>query len=152
MSERFGEDVDALMAEMEDVAGAAFRKEVRPMPGAVELVHRLRRAIPVAIASNTTNALLRIAVSGLGLPEVPVMVASDDVARPKPAPDMYLRACELLGVPPAECVAFEDSVTGAAAARAAGLFLVAVPTVPGSVTDADLILESLADPLLERIG
>lgn len=72
----------------------------------------------------------------------------------KPAPDLYLAAAEALGVAPAEAVAVEDSPTGVAAAKAAGLFCVAVPnrlTVGRDLGGADVIVDSLADLDLERL-
>ena len=54
------------------------------------------------------------------------MVSADDVPRGKPAPDIFLRAAELLGVPPGECVVIEDSVAGVAAGRAAGMKVIGI--------------------------
>ena len=80
------------------------------------------------------------------------MIGVEDIAEPKPAPDIYLRACELLGVAPPESVALEDSPPGAAAARAAGLYVVGVPSVHGVELEADAVFDSLADPrVLETI-
>ena len=59
------------------------------------------------------------------------MLGFDDVGVPKPAPDLYLRACELLGVDPARSVAIEDSPPGVASARAAGMFVIGVRRSPG---------------------
>jgi beta-phosphoglucomutase-like phosphatase (HAD superfamily) len=79
-----------------------------------------------------------------------VVSAGDDDGRgttlaPKPAPDVYLRACELLGVAPASAVALEDSQTGVDAARSAGLHVIGVPSLPGQELDADVVVSSLAD-------
>ena len=80
-----------------------------------------------------------------------VVVAADDVPEPKPSPDVYLRACELLGAEPSRSIALEDSPTGVASARAAGMFVIGIPSFPGVVLDgADLVGESLADPLVRR--
>jgi beta-phosphoglucomutase-like phosphatase (HAD superfamily) len=65
---------------------------------------------------------------------------------PNPAPDLYLRAGADLAADPARSVAFEDSRTGVASARAAGLYVVGVPSVAGSTLDADALYRSLADP------
>ncbi|HZP96795.1 MAG TPA: HAD family hydrolase [Candidatus Limnocylindria bacterium] len=76
------------------------------------------------------------------------IVCRDDVEHAKPAPDLYLRAAELLGVAPCEAVALEDSPNGVRAAKAAGLFCVAVPnplTEGLDLTQADLRLSSLAE-------
>jgi len=78
----------------------------------------------------------------------------DDVARTKPAPDLYLAAVEALGVEPREAVAFEDSRNGIAAAKDAGLLCVAVPNALTAAMDlsrADLRLGSLAETPLERL-
>ena len=69
------------------------------------------------------------------------------MAEPKPSPDVYLRACELLGASPARSIGLEDSPTGIAAVRAAGMFAIGIPSFPGVVLDdADLVGESLLDP------
>ena len=67
------------------------------------------------------------------------------MAEPKPAPDVYLRAAELLGSPASETIALEDSPPGAASARAAGAYVIAVPYLPGLAVEADLVAASLAD-------
>jgi len=88
-----------------------------------------------------------------------IVAANGDAARAKPRPTLYLEALDRLGVEPAEGVAFEDSPNGITAAKAAGLFCVAVPnptTAALDVTHADLVLRSLEDvpleELLRRIG
>jgi len=78
-----------------------------------------------------------------------IVVTGDEVAAPKPAPDVYLRACELLGAEPSRSIGLEDSPTGVAAARAAGMFVIGIPSFPGIALDgADLVGDSLADPLV----
>ena len=77
-----------------------------------------------------------------------VVIAGDEVAHPKPAPDLYAEACRRLGVAPADAVALEDTPTGVASARAAGLFVIGVPSLPGVTLDADLVVPSLNDPAL----
>jgi HAD superfamily hydrolase (TIGR01509 family) len=85
-------------------------------------------ALPRAVATSSLReaAHRKLAVTGLAAHFAHV-VTFDDVARPKPAPDPYLMAAALLGAAPAACVAFEDSETGAASARAAGFTVVQVP-------------------------
>jgi beta-phosphoglucomutase-like phosphatase (HAD superfamily) len=72
------------------------------------------------------------------------------VPEPKPSPDIYLRACELLGAEPARSIALEDSPVGVAAARAAGLYVIGIPSFPGVVLEADLVASSLADAAVRR--
>lgn len=120
-----------------------------PMPGAVELIRALRAAgTPVGLASNSARAFVDKALAVAGLEGLfDVTVAGDEVAQAKPAPDGYLAAAAALGADPAACVALEDSRTGVAAARAAGMTVIGVPSFPGVVLDgADLVAESLHDP------
>jgi HAD superfamily hydrolase (TIGR01509 family) len=76
--------------------------------------------------------------------------ATDDEAASKPAPDLYLLACERLNVPPADALALEDSASGIAAAKAAGLTCIAVPQFAETdVSAADRVIDSLEDLLAE---
>jgi HAD superfamily hydrolase (TIGR01509 family) len=78
------------------------------------------------------------------------IVTSDDVAHPKPAPDLYLLACERLGVDPTDALALEDSPSGIAAAKAAGLTCIAVPQYAETdVSAADRVIDSLEELLAE---
>lgn len=126
-----------------------LRAGVEPMPGAVELVDHLAGRIPLGIATNSPRVLLAAALkrSGLG-GYFEVSIASDEVDRPKPEPDLYLLAFEKLGVRPADGVALEDSSTGVEAAQAAGAFLVTVPSQPGKALGGDYVCESLQDRAL----
>lgn len=136
---------DALLAEV----GIALAEGADPMPGAADLLARIAAKVPIAVASNSPRSALTAALTGSGLAKlVPISVSADDVTHPKPAPDLYLAACATLGVEPHDAVAFEDSSTGAAAARAAGLYVIAVPSEPGLAIDHDWLLDSLADPAL----
>jgi HAD superfamily hydrolase (TIGR01509 family) len=116
-----------------------------PMPGAVALAAAVE--VPSAVASSSPRALVDAALGAAEL-EFDVVIAGDEVARPKPAPDLYAEACRRLGVDPSEAVALEDSVTGVASARAAGLFVIGVPSLPGVALEADLVVASLDDPAL----
>ena len=80
-----------------------------------------------------------------------VTVAGDEVARPKPEPDIYVAACAALGAEPARAVALEDSPTGAAAAKAAGMTVIGVPYLPDmEIPPADLVAGSLADRVVHE--
>lgn len=152
MAQLFDEDESEMLAETVRRATDAFRGGITTMPGAEPLLRVLSGSVPVAIASNSSREVLDAALAASGLAGLAAaVVAGDEVAQAKPAPDIYLRACELLDVPPARAVAFEDSPTGARAARLAGLYLVAVPAVEGSIGDADLIVPSLDDPRVSEL-
>jgi HAD superfamily hydrolase (TIGR01509 family) len=139
-----------LFDEMIGLMHERVRREVGARPGAVELVHELRRReIPLGLASNSPRFLVDDAIASAGLADAfDAIVSSDDVDHPKPAPDIYLRACELLGVSPSEALALEDSTSGVAAAKAAGLTCIAVPLFAETdVSAADEVVESLEDLL-----
>lgn len=105
-------------------------RSIEPLPGVTELLDLLAaRGVPVAIASSSPRAQIDASLRAAGLAErFPIRVSGhDDVAAGKPAPDVYLAAAAAVGAPPAACLALEDSLTGGAAARAAGVFTVLIP-------------------------
>lgn len=134
------------LALKEIAAGAA------PRPGATQLLARLRSAgVPLAVASNSPRRHLLAGLRRTGLADsFAVVLGVDDVGEPKPAPDLYLQACRALRVAPAAAIALEDSPPGVAAARAAGLQVIGIPSVPGVVLAADLVAASLADAIVYR--
>jgi len=140
----------AIAEELLEQVYKVIAADAAPMPGAVELLRRLHdRGIPLAVASNSGRSLLDLTLSRSGLAElVPLSLAGDEVARPKPAPDIYASAVSLLGHVPADALAFEDSATGARSASGAGLRLVGIPSMAGAELAADVVVDSLADPAL----
>ena len=127
------------------------RDALPALPGVVELLDELAAAgIPAAVASSSEVAWLERHLGRLGLLDrFAVLAGVDRVGGVgKPAPDVYRFACAELRARPASSVALEDSAHGVAAARAAGLAVVAVPsriTRFTSLTDADRVIDSLAD-------
>jgi HAD superfamily hydrolase (TIGR01509 family) len=127
---------------------------LRPRAGVLRLMREARQAgLKLAIASTTAPEnveLLLLASFGEDAPGWFGAIATGDVvAHKKPAPDIYNLALGMLGIGPDRAIAFEDSAVGVHAAKAAGLFTVATPTVWTLGQDfgrADLILTSLADP------
>jgi len=124
---------------------------IRPMRGALELLSLLEsQGIKTAIATgDSRNTMWRI-VGSAGLPRFGAYACADDVVSTKPAPDVFLRAAELLSVPPDECVAFEDSVHGILSAKGAGMKVVALLAGMAKKEDVlaegpDLVLDSLSD-------
>lgn len=142
-----GDTVSDLRSELIDLARDEFLAGVPLRPGAAELVAALRPWMRLGLASNTDRPLVQLALAPTTLANVfDVVVTGDDVVDPKPAPDLYLLACRLLGVRPSEAIAFEDSVAGVRSAKTAGLTVVAVPQLDGlAVADADFVVGSLAD-------
>ncbi len=103
--------------------------------GAREMLEALAaERTPMALVTNTQRALAERALNSIGRHYFSVTVCGDEVPSGKPAPDPYLRAADLLGLAPADCLAVEDSVTGTAAAEDAGCAVLVVPNdvpVPG---------------------
>lgn len=156
MARRFGEvgNEAAIGTQLLRLAAEIIAAESVPMPGAVELVTSLRGRMPIAVASNSPRPLVEAALRPAGLwGRFDALISFDDVAAGKPAPDLYLKACAALAATPEHCLAFEDSETGLASARAAGLAVVGVPTLKNLEFDADLVVDSLADPdLMEWVA
>ena len=121
------------------------------IPGAVEAVHAIADRWPVAIASSSNPELIDVVLRASGLAAVVrIAVSSEEVARGKPSPDVYLEAARRLDVEPSRCAAVEDSHNGIRSARAAGMRVIAVPNVhfpPGddALAEADVVLVSVAE-------
>jgi HAD superfamily hydrolase (TIGR01509 family) len=107
---------------------AGYREALPLLPGAGAAVRALEARWPLGLASSANRELidLFLELSGFG-DAFRVTVSSEEVARGKPAPDVYLRAAEELGAEPARCVAVEDSSNGIRACAAAGMAVIAVP-------------------------
>ncbi len=125
-------------------------------PGVADLVRAARRAgmtLAVATTTNTPNveALCRCCWDAPASKVFDHIAAGDMVARKKPAPDVYLLALKQLGLPAAQCLAFEDSANGVASARGAGLRVIATPsayTDRERFDDADWVLDDLSSHML----
>ena len=141
----------ALVSEMIEVMHGLVRREVNARPGAVELVARLReeKDIVIGLASNSPRFLVDDALATAGMTDVfATIVTSDDIKHTKPAPNIYLLTYERLGVTPSDAIALEDSASGVAAAKAAGLSVIGVPQFAETdVSAADRVIESLEELL-----
>lgn len=148
MLERPGEGW-ALWEELHELVMAELPRGVEPMPGAIELVEALKaKDTPLALVSNSARDFVELALRTAGADGLfTVVLTRDDVAEGKPAPDLYLKACEVLGAAPAGAVGLEDTATGVASVKAAGMTAIGVPSFPGvTLEEADLVAASLADP------
>ena len=144
----------ALIEELNELVIAELEHGVEAMLGAAELLHALReRGTPIGLVSNSPLLFVERSLQIVGFEDrFDVVVSAHEVAAPKPAPDPYLEACERLGVAPGpDVVALEDSPTGVASARAAGLTVIGVPSIEGvALEEAHEIAESLADDVVSR--
>ena len=141
--------LDPVALELEaQFAFEAIASRVTGFPDSIELVERLERAhVPIAVATNGLRWRLDVLLRAVGLGHLlSVSVTADEVARPKPAPDLYLAAARLAGVDPARCVVIEDSPPGIAAAHRAGCRVIALDR---GVFAADRLAE--ADVVVDRV-
>jgi HAD superfamily hydrolase (TIGR01509 family) len=143
----------ALLSELHRLARREFAAAASATRGAIELLHELTVEFRIGLASNTPRELVKI---GLRRAEVDAglfdtIVCADEVRRPKPAPDVYERACSRLGVNAYRTVVIEDSPSGVAAARAAGMAVVGLVSTPGVELSADWVVPTLADPELRTV-
>ncbi|MGI8649990.1 MAG: HAD family hydrolase [Rubrobacter sp.] len=137
---------DELLVELHAICRVIVAAEARPMPGARELIAALYGKVPLAVASNSPTDLVLDVLRGAGIAGYFDAILGDhDVENAKPAPDLYLGACERLGARPERSPAREDSLTGVAAARAAGMRVIGVPSEPDIELEAHTICNSLAD-------
>ncbi|MHA7663286.1 HAD family hydrolase [Mycolicibacterium sp. HS_4_1] len=113
---------------LHDYTGELFERGLPWRPGAQELLETLAASrIPLALVTNTRRTLTEQALKTIGSHYFTVTVCGDEVPDGKPHPAPYLRAAELLGVAAEDCLAIEDSVTGAQSADAAGCVVLVVP-------------------------
>ncbi len=146
-----------IMSELNELVLAELENGVDPMVGAVELVELLSRAgVPVGLVSNSPRSFIERALEVAGVETgFDLIVSGHEVPRAKPAPDPYLEACRILDLEPGPgIVALEDSPNGVAAASAAGLFVIGIPSMPELPLDgADLVAKSLdSTAVLEQLG
>jgi HAD superfamily hydrolase (TIGR01509 family) len=111
-----------------EVQSAKMRSHTPFMPGAFELVKELQLAgVKTGLVSASPRIIVDAVLDNVGTDLFPFSISSDDVANTKPHPDAYLKAAQLTNSDIANCLVFEDSLTGAGAATSSGAWLVAVP-------------------------
>jgi mannitol-1-/sugar-/sorbitol-6-phosphatase len=139
-----------------DLAGAVVEQyrllghlPIPALPGAVDLTTQIHRAgDPIALVTSAGRDHAVPALQRLGLLEMfGAIVTADDIEIGKPHPEGYLKASAALQVDPAHCVAFEDSPAGLSAAKAAGMYCVAVTTThePAELSTADRVVTDLSE-------
>jgi HAD superfamily hydrolase (TIGR01509 family) len=127
-----------------------YREHLPLLPGAVEAVRSLGARWPLGIASSSNREIIDLVLELAGVHDAfKATVSSEEVARGKPAPDVYLETAGRLRVPPERCVALEDSSNGLRAAAAAGMAVIAVPN-PHYPPDQDAL--ALAGAHIDVVG
>jgi HAD superfamily hydrolase (TIGR01509 family) len=121
-------DLEAINAEVVRRIEELYRAKLPLLPGAVESVRALHQSWPLGLASSSNREIIDLVLELAGLSdEFTVTVSSEEVARGKPSPDVYLEVTGRLGVEAPRCVAIEDSSNGLRSATAAGMAVIAVP-------------------------
>jgi beta-phosphoglucomutase len=140
-------EIEAIAREKEATFRHIIGKDIKPLPGALELLKTLYdHGIRMAIASSTTIENIRLIVGSLGIARYfQAVITGHDVTEGKPSPQVFLLAARRLGAEPKNCIVFEDAVAGVKAAKSAGMYCVAVTNThpKESLREADLIVDSL---------
>lgn len=133
---------------------ALFREMMAPhleahlLPGLIQFLDRCPDT-PIGLATNAEPANVDFVLAAGDLrSRFHVVVDGLQVQRPKPFPDVYLKTAALLGVHPRNCIVFEDSPTGIAAARAAGAHVIGVASHTSSLPHVELMIQNFLDPAL----
>jgi HAD superfamily hydrolase (TIGR01509 family) len=147
---------ERLQAESREIFMGLLDRHLQPMPALFDLLaHLEKRRVPKGVATSSPRAYMEDLLTRYALlPRFAFTLTAEDVARGKPAPDIYLKAAQALGVAPAEMMVLEDSEAGTRAAAAAGAVIVSVPhrhTARHDFSTATHIASSLGDPLVYRL-
>jgi beta-phosphoglucomutase len=139
------EEIELLLREKSRIFEKLVAHRDVLYPGAAACVQRLAVVWPIGIASGALRREIELMLRGAGLGDAfRFIVSAGDTDRTKPAPDPYLRAAELHGVPPSQCVAIEDSHWGLQSARDAGMRTIAIShTYPRDTLSADAVVDTL---------
>jgi HAD superfamily hydrolase (TIGR01509 family) len=152
------EEPEEISAEVVRRLERIYRDELPLIEGAVEAVERLAAHRPLGLASSSNRELIDLVLQLSGLDRFfAATVSSEEVARGKPAPDVYLETARRLDVAPENCAAVEDSENGILSAKAAGMHVLAIPNPQYPPHDealaaADEVLASLAELTPEAVG
>ena len=145
------ESPEEINAEVVRRLEAVYREALPLVPGAVAAVERVAARWPLGLASSSNRELIDFVLEVSGLARsFTATVSSEEVARGKPAPDVYLEAARRLEADPAGCTAVEDSEAGIRSAKAAGMRVIAVPNphfppADEALAQADVVLASIAE-------
>jgi HAD superfamily hydrolase (TIGR01509 family) len=151
-------DPGTIAREVGAAVAAHVERDLPLLPGAVEAVRALAARYPLALASSANREVIDAVLRGAGLQDAFVAtVSSEEVARGKPAPDVYLEAAARAGLDPRTCAAVEDSSNGLRAAHAAGMRVIATPNrafppAPDALALADAVVGGIADVTPELVA
>lgn len=137
--------VEQVIDRLTDEVVAQLRTSLPWRPGALELLMDLRQqGVKTALVTMSMRRMALAVIEQIPFHAFDVVVAGDDVKFGKPNPEPYLKAADLLGVDPSQCIALEDSKTGLASAEAAGTLAIGIPNiVPIPQTPNRLVIPTL---------
>ncbi|MFC1915439.1 HAD family hydrolase [Chloroflexota bacterium] len=141
------EEVDAIAAEKETIFRQKAARNIKPLPGAVELIKSLKtHGVKIALASSATVENIQLVTRDLRITDYFKVIAwGREVIEGKPSPQVFLLAARKLGVEPRNCVVIEDAIAGVTAAKRAGMKCLAVTNTHSKqgLVEADLVVDSL---------
>jgi HAD superfamily hydrolase (TIGR01509 family) len=159
MHERIGlaESPEEIDAEVVSRLLARYRESLPLIDGSVAAVRRLAQRFTLGIASSSNRPVIEVVLDRAGIAGLfAAVVSSEEVARGKPAPDVYLESARRLGVEPGRCAAIEDSSNGIRSAHAAGMRVIAIPNAhyppaPDTLALADVVARSAHELTAELV-
>jgi HAD superfamily hydrolase (TIGR01509 family) len=146
-----GADPETIAREVGAAVAAEVGRDLPLLPGAAEAIRALAGQWPLGLASSANGEVIEAVLRGAGLARCfAATVSSEEVARGKPAPDVYLETARRLGADPRVCVAVEDSTNGLRAAKAASMRVIATPNrtfppAPDALELADVVVGGIRD-------
>ena len=159
MHERVGlaETPEEISAEVVRRLEDLYWRHLPLLEGAVQAVERMAKRFRLGLSSSSNRPIIELVLELAAIADrFEVTVSSEEVARGKPAPDVYLEALRRMEVAPARAAAIEDSTNGLLAARAAGMFVVAVPNPvfpprSDALAGADVVIDSRTELTPETV-
>jgi HAD superfamily hydrolase (TIGR01509 family) len=155
MHDELGVELDpaTISAAVVEKLEQLYRRELPLLPGARDAVRAVSARWPLGLASSSNREIIDLVLELAGLADAfAATVSSEEVARGKPAPDVYLEAARRLGVPPDDCAAIEDSTNGLRAAAAAGMTVIAFPNNAFPPTEDALRLAAAVIDSLDELA
>jgi HAD superfamily hydrolase (TIGR01509 family) len=144
------DDLEAVSATYDASLPAALAHVQETLPGVRELIRAVEaRGLRLGLGSSSKRAWIDALLGGVGLTRhFQLIVTAEDVEHAKPAPDIYRRVAELMGVAPAHCLVIEDTPAGVESAKSAGMFVVQTRSASSAfppIEGADVVLPSLLE-------
>ena len=141
------DEIEAIAREKEATFRRIIGKDIKPLPGALDLLKALdENGVKMAIASSTTIENIHLIIGSLGIADYfRAVITGHDVTEGKPSPKVFLLAARRLGAEPKNCIVVEDAVAGVKAAKSAGMYCIAITNSHPreKLKEADLIVDTL---------